>query len=800
MSDIFAGLNGGIKLPDVQMNVGPLPNTSGGPVGSDGTADGRYNFNSDLLSGIEPYAFGSSARMGSDRNYQQIPHRVQKIIPLLYLPYADDNVNDCLMPISHAVDQGDIAFVINSERTLSLLYDKNAMHDPSIYLRQTPAWSAFCNIVTVNYILAGLQRIPADGSKKKGAWALLANDLCYDWKKNNTPGKFDELLKLMQTRLIPFGICAGSENQGGLHETGLAPVQAAANHVTTMTVDGQNRDLVNYWSVHDLSAGDQLIMRLEFLPTSEYTLNHYYKQMATQRFNSKDSNDINCWQLVADRYSISYDPCLDLSQRYPVIEDKLTPCYDYRLDGYWRIGQLFQHRGKQNSSVKNFSDDMVFLKGQLLQITFAPVWLRMCEHGSRNGVYGSRGVKGGGDASKYKTDKSSGGRFYGHGKPGKRGAADMFDNACEDRLMGYSHNKQHKQHRQHKQQRQGGSFFGDDDFDTDSDNSDWDGGGGGGGGGGGYGGGDGEGGYLGGGDGRYEKSEPTTVYVSVKDYQQRVLDMKQEVGNLQQQGVNIGLYREVDPFKWDKEYAMMQLVKRKFELAKVNFKSFYIRDSARDDFNLNFEYRKYNEASQVVTHFFLSGEKIGKQTDELFQEFFNLVNATEMRKDPVVSKWFEWIDLCTEKQREYYGQFYLVDQTDLSEHEVSEIDLCEARISKMKNVLSGMILDPGNAFKDVTLEQLRSAGISAVEDYIREQMRTPGALSSDLTQDSASNFRKKLLTLVGDKDKHTVQANDSKDSAEPATKKVKVVKKMIKAKGDVEMKLGGNATDDTTTK
>jgi hypothetical protein len=69
-----------------------------------------------------------------------------------------------------------------------------------------------------------------------------------------------------------------------------------------------------------------------------------------------------------------------------------------------------------------------------------------------------------------------------------------------------------------------------------------------------------------------------------------------------------------------------------------------------------------------------------------------------------------------------------------------------------------------------------------------------------LTQDSASNFRKKLLTLVGDKDKHTVQANDSKDSAEPATKKVKVVKKMIKAKGDVEMKLGGNATDDTTTK
>ena len=169
-------------------------------------------------------------------------------------------------------------------------------------------------------------------------------------------------------------------------------MQAAANHVTTMTVDGQNRDLVNYWRVHDSSAGDQLIMRLEYLPTSEYTLNHYYKQMATQRF----SKEKMCWQLVCDRYSISYDPCLDPSQRHPAFKDPDfgddTPCYDYCLDGYWRIGQLFQHRGKHDASVKNFSDDMVFLRGQLLQITFAPVWLRMC-HASV-----------GGDQSKYKKD------------------------------------------------------------------------------------------------------------------------------------------------------------------------------------------------------------------------------------------------------------------------------------------------------------------------------------------------------------------------------------------------------------
>ena len=77
MSDFFGNL-GSYKMPDVQMNKGPLPTIAGGPAGSNGVADGRYNFNSDLLSGITPYAYGESARMGSDKNYQQIPHRLQK--------------------------------------------------------------------------------------------------------------------------------------------------------------------------------------------------------------------------------------------------------------------------------------------------------------------------------------------------------------------------------------------------------------------------------------------------------------------------------------------------------------------------------------------------------------------------------------------------------------------------------------------------------------------------------------------------------------------------------------------------
>ena len=70
------------------------------------------------------------------------------------------------------------------------------------------------------------------------------------------------LQERVRLKIIPLGICAMSEKQGGQHEVGLKPVQAAASFFTTLTVDGQNRDLVNIWRSIDISAGDFLILRL----------------------------------------------------------------------------------------------------------------------------------------------------------------------------------------------------------------------------------------------------------------------------------------------------------------------------------------------------------------------------------------------------------------------------------------------------------------------------------------------------------------------------------------------------------
>ena len=363
MSGFFDGLtNGNIRMPDSQWNVGPLPSTQNGPDGADGTADGRYNFNADLLSGITPYAYGESARMGSDRNYQQIPHRSQQIIPLLHLPNANYNVDE-LVPVSHVVDMGDVAFVVGTARVQGILFDRSKQLDTLISKSELPSRNAFVNLATANYLLAGLQRLNKKeyslDRRHPNAWQRLADDLNFNPEAKDARR---EMLKLFRTGFVPFGVCAGSEDQGGQHETGLAPVQAAVNHVTTMTVDGQNRDLINFWRAASLDSGDDIIYRLEWMPTQHFTLNHYYKGVVHQSF----TEEIWCWQIKPDVFRMATDP---KTTNYPWH-------YDYRFHGYWRVGRMFHHRVKNDLPVGNYADDTLFLRGALLHINFAPVFVQ----------------------------------------------------------------------------------------------------------------------------------------------------------------------------------------------------------------------------------------------------------------------------------------------------------------------------------------------------------------------------------------------------------------------------------------
>lgn len=361
MADFFSGISSGIRLPGTQINQGgPLP---GGPYSS---YDGQINAGSQLLGNITPYGSAKGLPTGSDRNYQQVPHRSQQIIPPLYLPHAD-SLEPTKIKLSHAVDQGDIAFNLVSDRIQNIVLASDTPGPRA----HAPGLNAFCNLPTVNYILAGLQRLTGAERVRSSNWAQLAEDMNYKpnrHKHDDMHHSRDEVLRLLATRILPFGICAGSEKQGGLHETGLAPVQAAVNHVTTMTIDGQNRDLVNYWRAVGLSrggrggiqAGDQLIFRMEWLPTKNYTLNHYYKGTVTQVFPQKHF----CWQLVPDKFEMDAERNEDFTK----FQTRHPDVYDYRCDGYWRLGQSFQHRNAHDGTVENYSNDMCFMRGQLLQV------------------------------------------------------------------------------------------------------------------------------------------------------------------------------------------------------------------------------------------------------------------------------------------------------------------------------------------------------------------------------------------------------------------------------------------------
>lgn len=375
MSGLFSDL-GGFRMPDVRMNDGPLP--SGGGINA--TPDGVINGSSSLLSNITPYAYGESARMGSDRNYQQIPHRVQYIVMPLYLPSADSTTT---LKISHVVDQGDLAFVLNTRGRQWFGAGENVANSGPGTLPM------FANLACVNYMLACLQVAPplAVGGGRR-TWPAIRAHLWKDYDGAFTDEDERELVLFEYAKytvehlMKPHGICAGSEKQGGQHEETWAPVQAAVNYTTTMTVDGQNRDLVNYWQAHHMCAGDRLVLRLELhnrhaktckqgVRTAEFQLTSYYKRPVSASVTSGDSY----WQLVPhilNSVSVEETQALqDASEKMSNEEVRLNR-FDYRLNGYWQIAQSFQ--GRQSFDIDGTA--RAAGKSAPLQVTFAPVFVR----------------------------------------------------------------------------------------------------------------------------------------------------------------------------------------------------------------------------------------------------------------------------------------------------------------------------------------------------------------------------------------------------------------------------------------
>jgi hypothetical protein len=202
------------------------------------------------------------------------------------------------------------------------------------------------------------------------------------------------LQHIIKFHIKPFGICAGSEKQGGQHEGRDKPVQAAASYFTTLTVDGQNRDLVNIWRNNEIEGGDQLIMHLAPVkrsPTVLYTLNHYSHGTVSKymTFNWLGGCVL---QMIPTFFKVGELPEAYRNEQDLILksivdtgrskddedkkkEDKkiLETAFDYRVAGYWHCGQTYTKSARYGHVLAPFSDHE-YMTGALMQVNWAPVW------------------------------------------------------------------------------------------------------------------------------------------------------------------------------------------------------------------------------------------------------------------------------------------------------------------------------------------------------------------------------------------------------------------------------------------
>jgi hypothetical protein len=361
---LFDGISN-VQRPDVKMNEGPLP-TSGPPY----FPSARINYASDLLGDhIDAYSYGKPSHVSDQTSYLNLAHRIQKIIPQLSLPNAS---SEGTFQLSHAVDVGDIGFVLRVDRRGSVVpniasFDRlqlSRMVDPIV------------NMVTVNFILAGLQRHWAQRDAVN--WQQLMVDLKFVQDAYAERGPFtvgDALRFVSDTGTArPFGVPHTSEMQGGQHEGSNGPVTYPVNFISTFFVSGLTKNICNIWSQSNISSGDDLIFKLEKLPIAardgsiKYHLNHWKKSMVVQQFKYEDGGINEAWQLVPAVWSTYAPP-------------RTVDGYDYREHGYWHICRsqvMFRNetgRGHEAPCSALYHDDRAAMRGALVEATFEPVWV-----------------------------------------------------------------------------------------------------------------------------------------------------------------------------------------------------------------------------------------------------------------------------------------------------------------------------------------------------------------------------------------------------------------------------------------
>lgn len=421
MGDFFAQLRGNIAGTDAVFNQSSImPDTGGGHGGFRGDPDGRINATSSLTTPGQPYAYAEGGRMGSDVNYFNTPANVQKIVPRIDLPdsvMCDEPKQFSLM---HAVSDGDVAFVLRYESQQS---KRDAISNSRSYSRQglLRAVDNIVNLSVVNYLLAGMQvhflSYMRDGKGINAAWTAFFNSMGMKWCLEvattyrteevliETEQGMHQLRQIMADMCTEFirdharcwGVCIGSDKQGGQHQISDKHVTWPVDYITTITIDGRNENLQNYWTCCEVGSGDSLQFMLQpvaldaswTFDMSSYKYS-FCKTLPMDIFRQIEKEDdvfypsrstIGAKQEPLVRNSVTLKllplqlrPITDAHRKQMILQSSDSAAF---AKNYWHFA-----RSQKPHSCFRLEKDLPqylrngrgFHRGPLMQTTIAPVW------------------------------------------------------------------------------------------------------------------------------------------------------------------------------------------------------------------------------------------------------------------------------------------------------------------------------------------------------------------------------------------------------------------------------------------
>ena len=271
-------LNGSFVFPNALINeTGPLPIA---PPGQMGTPDGLINKADQtklLQNGLTDmiYSFGPNPARITTQTQNNIPNKVQRIIPKLFIPAAQSGAGIYRDPIlEHATNDGDLVFTIKINKSMA--------EDSNLYVQYPAGYShgavKLINLATVNYILWGLQ-VGTTLAGGNSMWLKYFTQLC---KGDQEPlltrlnqsilSERDHVLQEMvwnfiRTYISPFGIQHGFDTQGGQHEGSRTKVVTnAVDYVSAFAVEGKLIKVNNLWKASDVYEDDDLVLALRYVP------------------------------------------------------------------------------------------------------------------------------------------------------------------------------------------------------------------------------------------------------------------------------------------------------------------------------------------------------------------------------------------------------------------------------------------------------------------------------------------------------------------------------------------------------